>query len=223
MKILAFSDCVIIAGDLGGLKESKCLEQSKNIINEISGIKAPIMYVQGNTDKYPFETIISPRAVNLHLNPTDVGEYTFIGYSGCIERFSHDNPSLRQKLRDRVDYFFDANIDAFHEACEEVKSIRENELNDILEKITKNRDKIVIIAHERISGIEYLKIKPFLHIYGHRHKAFSRKYKGVQCINVAELDDRLTREDATINNYVIIDVSGTEANPSFHRIDEIEF
>ena len=70
-------DVVLIAGDMGGR------EESKTIIRELSIFGKPIFYVMGNWDCFPYDEVLHKEAVHIHLNHQQVGEWIFLGYSGC--------------------------------------------------------------------------------------------------------------------------------------------
>jgi len=193
-------DLIICAGDLGHF------DFSLVAIEELTVFDAPFLYVQGNWDGYDFDEKLGPNAFHIHLRPFNYGGYTFVGYSGCASDYYGENPSLKE---------FKNGLHGYDE-CKAIgpyaRQIREMELGGVFSGLDQRRT--VLVSHEHIG---HLKVRPLVHIYGHRHMKEMKFWRDILYLNVSALDESANQKGAG-GRYCILELDGDAQSVTFHRI-----
>ena len=204
-------DVVLIAGDMGGR------EESKTIIRELSIFGKPIFYVMGNWDCFPYDEVLHKEAVHIHLNHQQVGEWIFLGYSGCAVNGYKGHPTL-----DGSDVIYQSdhrhnkrNFGSYENYC---KTLALRELSLYISVHQIDVDDLVFMTHNRFYSLPF---SPLLYVFGHRHQPKYTTYKGVNFVNTSAVSMSSflssTPPDAP-GNFCLIELAGLNCNVEFHML-----
>jgi predicted phosphodiesterase len=204
-------DVVLIAGDLGGLDDAKV------IFNELLQYKRPILYVTGNWDQFSYQEELHDFATHLHLNHQRIGEWVFLGYSGCAANGYSGNPSLSG----RYDEFqknlrsYKRKFGSYELFC---KSIAFKELQTYIDLNQIDVDDLVLITHDRFYSLPF---SPLLYVFGHRHKPKHTYHKGIHCLNTSAISMKsmMSRTPMdTPGNFCIVELDGLNCQVEFYEV-----
>ncbi len=177
-------DAVVVAGDIGG-------EAAAEIMGLLASFACPVLYVYGNWDRrLPYDADFGPSCHHLHLRPVECGGWTFAGISG-IPRSWGLNPIAAELLG------------AGRETEREVLLQNKLALAAAIGKSTADLRRTVVVAHDRLFGIDRDFPGLALHLFGHRHGFKFTTRKDTTFVNVSALDD-----PAKGDRYTIIQIEG---------------
>ena len=165
-------DVVVVAGDIGcHFTDVEHRRSALEVMSALDALDVPILYVYGNWDHdQPYRRNFGERCHHLHLRPCRVGDFTFVGFSGCPSHWGK-NP-IASKCDNRKDALR-LNIEA-------------------LAATIDDPERTVVVTHEKISHAgRYMPGVP-LFLYGHNHRFEDRVFRYARFINVAALDKPVT-------------------------------
>lgn len=204
-------DVVIIAGDLGDLGEANA------IVSPLAKFDKPIFYVMGNWDSFSYQESIHKAATHLHLTHQRVGDWVFLGYSGCAANLYRGNPSLAGKCDE-----FEKNKRRYkrkYGSCELFfKSIVFEEIQAYIGEHQIDVDELVLVTHDRLYALPFT---PFLYIFGHRHTPKYTHHKGIHCLNTAAISMEAMMSQNPLDtpgNFCLIDLGGMSCQIDFQEV-----
>ncbi|WP_321530089.1 metallophosphoesterase family protein [uncultured Desulfuromonas sp.] len=204
-------DVAIIAGDLGGLKEAR------TILSKLANFGKPILYVMGNWDSFSYLDNIHEAATHIHLTHQRIGDWVFLGYSGCSANLYCGNPSLAGKHEEFLSKarHYKRKYSSYELFC---KSIVFKELQTYIHENQIDVDELIFVSHDRFYALPFT---PVLYIFGHRHTPKYTYYKGIHCLNTSAISMESTMSNKDMDapgNFCLIDLEGTACQINFQEI-----
>jgi predicted phosphodiesterase len=180
-------DAVVVAGDIGG-------DAAAEIMDILVTFACPVLYIYGNWDRrLPYDADFGPTCHHLHLRPVECGGWSFVGISGLPTSWGQ-NPiaaTLRQ----------DANRK--HRFEKEASLLNRAALGAVIKQANATPARTVLVAHDRLFGLDRDFPGLSLHLFGHRHGFRMSSHRGTVFVNISALDDPING-----NSYTIIELDG---------------
>ena len=202
-------DAIVVAGDIGG-------DAAMEIMDILVSFACPVLYIYGNWDRrLPYDLDFGPTCRHLHLCAVDCCGWRFVGISGLPTSWGL-NPiaaSLRQEVnrryrsvsRDSAEF-----LGAVRKAEREALFLNRAALAAMIKESNAEPTRTVLVAHDRLFGIDRDFPGLSLHLFGHRHGFKMTSHRGTAFVNVSALDDPINGD-----SYTIIEIDGDRiaANP----------
>jgi len=202
-------DAVVVAGDIGG-------DAAAEIMDILASFACPVLYVYGNWDRrLPYDLDLGPTCHHLHLRPVECCGWHFAGISGLPTSWGL-NPiaaALRQNVNRKYPSASPKNAEAMNairKADREALLLNRSALAAALKESNAAPGRTVLVAHDRLFGIDRDFPGLSLHLFGHRHGFRMTSHNGTTFVNVSALDDPINGD-----SYTIIEIDGGRitANP----------
>jgi hypothetical protein len=143
-------DVIVVAGDMGNAI-------AQRLLVVLATFGCPVVYVYGNWDnKLDYTAEYTAGARQLHIEPVQVGNLTFSGFSGCPTHWGKNPIALR--TYEDVDARHQETVRALHEAEKDAERIeaKVNAAHD--ERLTELQRKTKKLEsstyHERVASLE---------------------------------------------------------------------
>jgi predicted phosphodiesterase len=202
-------DAIVVAGDIGG-------DAAPEIMDILVSFACPVLYIYGNWDRrLPYDLDFGPTCHHLHLRPVECCGWSFVGISGLPTSWGL-NPiaaTLRQEVnrrhrsasRDNAEF-----LGAVRKAEREALLLNRAALAVVIKESNADPTRTVLVAHDRLFGIDRDFPSLSLHLFGHRHGFKMTSHRGTAFVNVSALDDPINGD-----SYTIIEIDGDRiaANP----------
>jgi len=204
-------DVVVIAGDIGDLKEAK------EICRIIATLNKEILYVMGNWDDYGYNEVLHKKATHIHLNHRKIGDWVFLGYSGSAANGYNRNLELEECYNT-----FEQNSEYNRRKFGTFHTFRKNFILSKIEDYIKNNnidvEDLVLVTHDRLYSLNFY---PFLYIYGHLHKPKHTYYKGTHFLNTSAVSNHSILSNLpsdTPGNFCYVETEHLDCKIEFNTI-----
>lgn len=197
-------DTVVVAGDMSGPAAS-----ARDILAPLGAFGCPVLYLYGNWDRHLRYDEDLGTGLHLHGQAIPIGDYTFVGFSGCESGWGANPIALKLRPDRRAPpapsgLILQENIRAMAASWRASGAAA---------------DRTIVVTHDRCPRLGEHIPGAALHLFGHQHGFRDTTHLGIRYVNVSAMDmgsPKGGRPKALQGNYTVIGVrtgSVVEAKP----------